>query len=132
MRIFASRQCADYAHASYAGSGEARVARVTFVVGVASCLVFVVSKPRWPRCAVIPDLHLHRQRTPSSAIYLSRAYLSVSDCVTHIWPIPSARPCLWYVTTFRVTFLSVTHHVRTHVRTYVLCENRSARQLHSH
>ena len=36
-----------------------------------------------------------------------------------------ARPCLWYVTTFRVTFQSVTHHVRTHVRTYVLCENRS-------
>jgi len=35
MRIFASRQCADYAHASYAGtgSGEARVARVTFAVG---------------------------------------------------------------------------------------------------
>ena len=35
MRICASRQCADYAHASYAGSGEARVARVTFAVGVA-------------------------------------------------------------------------------------------------
>ena len=88
MRIFASRQCADYARASYAGAGEARVARVTFAVGEASCLVFVVSKPRWPRYAVVPDLHLHRQRTPSSAIYLSRAYLSVSDCVTHIWPIP--------------------------------------------
>ena len=53
MRIFASRQCADYARASYAGAGEARVARVTFAVGEASCLVFVVSKPRWPRCAVV-------------------------------------------------------------------------------
>ena len=33
MRIFALRQCADYAHVSYAGAGEARVARVTFAVG---------------------------------------------------------------------------------------------------
>ena len=83
-----------------------------FAVGEASCLVFVVSKPRWPRCTVVPDLHLHRQRTPSSVIYLSRAYLNVSDYVMHIWPIP--RPCLWYVTTFRMTFLSVTHRVRTY------------------
>jgi len=60
MRIFASHQCTDYARASYVGAGEARVARVTFAVGEASCLVFVVSKPRWPHCAVIPDLHLHR------------------------------------------------------------------------
>jgi len=117
MRIFASRQCTGMRRLCVCGAGEARVAHVTLAVGEASCLVFVVSKPRWPRCSVVPDLHLHRQRTPSSAIYLSRAYLSVSDCVTHIWPIP--RPCLWYVTTFRVTFLSVTHHVRTYVRTYV-------------
>jgi len=26
---------------------------------------------------------------------------------------------IWYVTTFCVTFLSVTHHVRTYVRMYV-------------
>jgi len=26
----------------------------------------------------------HRQRTPSSAIYLSRAYLNVSDCDAHM------------------------------------------------
>jgi len=54
MRIFASRQCADYARTSYAGAGEARVALVTFAVGEASCLVFVVSKPRWLR--VVRDL----------------------------------------------------------------------------
>ena len=48
-----------------------------------SCLVLVVSKMQWPRCAVVPDLHLHRQRTLSST-HLSRAYLNVSDCVTHI------------------------------------------------
>ena len=28
MRIFATRQCADYARASYAGASEARVARL--------------------------------------------------------------------------------------------------------
>jgi len=49
-------------------------------------------------------------------IYLSRAYY-VSDCVTHIITAYT----VWYVTTFHVTFLSVTHHVRT----YVLSENRS-------
>jgi len=43
------------------------------------------------RRAIIPDLHLHCQRTRSSAInyiHLSQAYLNVSDCVTHIWSIP--------------------------------------------
>jgi len=35
MRIFALRQCVDYARASYAGAGEACVARVTFTVGEA-------------------------------------------------------------------------------------------------
>jgi len=91
MRIFASRQCADYARALHMRVQVRRAWHVfTFAEGEAtcSCLVFVVSKPRWPRCAVVPGLHLHSQRTPSSAIYLSRAYLSVSDCVTHIWPIP--------------------------------------------
>jgi len=34
MPIFASRRCADYARASYAVAGEARVARVTFAVGL--------------------------------------------------------------------------------------------------
>ena len=53
MRIFASpRSRTMRARASYAGAGEARVARVTFAVREASCLVFVVSKPRWPRCVV--------------------------------------------------------------------------------
>ena len=33
MCIFASCQCAGYAHASYAGAGEAHVAHVTFAVG---------------------------------------------------------------------------------------------------
>ena len=69
MRIFASRQCADYARTSYAGASEARVARVTFAVGEASCLVFVVSKPRWPRCAVVQE-----RRRP-------RSESSVSECV---------------------------------------------------
>ena len=48
-----------------------------------TCLVLVVSKLQWPSCAVISDLHLHRQRTLSST-HLSQAYLNVSDCLTHI------------------------------------------------
>jgi len=101
MRIFASRQCADYARARYMQVQVRRVWHMLrFAVGEASYLVFVVSKPRWPR-AVVPDLHL---------------YLNVSDCVTHTWPIPVPRPRLWYVTTFHVTFLSVTHHHTYFVR----------------
>jgi len=34
MRIFASRQCTNYVCASYACAGQARVARVTFAVGL--------------------------------------------------------------------------------------------------
>ena len=71
MRIFASRQCADYARACHM---RVQVRRAWHVLRLQlySCSVFVVSKPRWPRCGVVPDLHLHRQRTPSSAIYLSQ------------------------------------------------------------
>jgi len=32
-----------------------------------SCLVLVVSKPQWPRHAVVPDLHLHHQRVCASS-----------------------------------------------------------------
>jgi len=103
MRKDASRSCADYGRALYMRPGAVRV-------------VFSV---RSIQAAMAPLLH--RQ-------YLSRAYLNVSDCVTHI-SLHMAGLYLWYATTFRVTFLSVTHHVRTyvrtHARTYVLCENRS-------
>ena len=58
MRIFVLCQCADYVRASYAGAGEAHVARVTFGEKFGVCTQ--------ARCAIIPDLHLHRQRTPSS------------------------------------------------------------------
>jgi len=99
---------------SYAGAGEARCGMLRTLYS----LVFAVSKLRWPHRAIIPDLHLHHQRTPSA--HLSKLSIHVSECVTY-------GLYLWYVTTFHVTFLSVTHHVRTHVyiRTYVLCENRS-------
>ena len=84
MRIMPRASAADYARASYAGEVEARVAKCLLSL---SSLVFVlVSKPRWPRRTVIPDLHLHRQRTPSA--HLSE--LSISECVTIdyvIWPI---------------------------------------------
>jgi len=44
----------------------------------------------------------------------------VSDCATHISLQIMAGLYLWYVRTFRVTFLSVTHahHVATYVHTY--------------
>jgi len=85
MRIFASRYCTDCTrvicgcrwgvHAMcYVGCRLRR-----------GCLVFVASKPRWPHCAIVPGLHLHRQRTLSSA--------HLSDCVLHIWPISMVCTC---------------------------------------
>ena len=101
-----------YARASYVGAcrpGEARVARVrrSKLFGVCSI-----------QAAMAPLRRRPRPPSPSSAIYLSRAYLNVSNCVTHINYYGLGPACLWYVTIFRVTFLSVTHHVRT----YVLCD----------
>jgi len=90
MRIFASHQCADYARASYAGAGEARVARVTFANIRRSKLFGVCSI----QAAMAPLCRHPRPPSPSSStIYLSQAYLSVSDCVTHIWPIPIGPAC---------------------------------------
>jgi len=42
-------------------------------------LVFVVVSKL--QC-IVPDFHLHHQRTPWSAI--NYVYLNVSDCVTHM------------------------------------------------
>jgi len=120
-RIFASRQCTDYVRTSfmYAGAGEVCMARVTFTVGPAREKLFVVSKPQWHPRTVVPDLHLHRQSCrPRSSIWVEHIRMCQS-----VWRTYGLYQ--WYVTTFRVTFLSVTHHVRTHVCTYVPCENRS-------
>ena len=116
MCIFASCQCADYVCVSYAGAGAVCMACVTFTIGNRrSYLVFVVSKPQWSYCANVPDLHLHRQRTRSTTS------IEISECVR----LCDAHMAYTYgVTTFRVTFLSMTHHVRM----YVLCENRSSIQ----
>jgi len=82
---------------------------------------FVVSKPRWPRRAVIPDLHLHRQfYLVHMELILPRLSLIPAGRETNPpWPMPVVL-CddipppglyhIWYVTTFRVTFLSMTHH----------------------
>ena len=78
-----------------------------------SCLVLVVSKPQWHRCAVVPDCHLHCQKTLSST-HLSES--SISECV-RLCDAHNYGLYPWYVTTFCVTFLSVTHHVRTCIRT---------------
>ena len=119
MRIFTSRQiraqttCARVLYMR-PGAGEARVARVTIVVGA----VFSVCRTQ---AAMAPLKECCRLRS------ISESYLNVSDYVTHT-SLHMARLSLWYATTFRVTFLSVTHHVRTCIRTYVLCENRSSIQ----
>ena len=57
-----------------ARAGEVRVAHVTFAVGEAFGVCSIQTAR--PRYAVVPDLH--RQRMPSSAIYLES---SVSECV---------------------------------------------------
>ena len=129
MCIFASRQCADYAHVSYAGAGEAHMARVTFAVGSGEaqslfgvCSVQAIMAP--PHCY---SLHLHCQRTAINCIYLSRAYLNVSDCVMHIWP------SLWPWVRAHVCN-DLLHDIPerdppcTYIRMYVLCENRSSIQ----
>jgi len=72
--------CIEYAGT---GAGEARVAHVTFSVGEA---VWCLWYPSCDGPARLPS------PLPKNTIvrdqYLSRAYLKVSDCVTHIWPIP--------------------------------------------
>ena len=83
-------------------------ARGTCYVCCRSCLMFVVSMLRWPHRAIVPDLHLYRHRTLSSVInYLSRA---IWICQT-VWCTYGLYLC--YITTFHITFLSVTHHVHT-------------------
>ena len=70
------------ARASYVGTSEVRMTRVTFAVGRPrtrrSCLVLVVSEPQWPHGAIVPSLYLRRQRMLSSA-HLSE--LSISESV---------------------------------------------------
>ena len=101
------------------------MARVTFAVGRPrtrrSCLVLVVSEPQWPHHAVVPSLHLHCQRTLSSAHLFES---SISECVR----LCDAHDYSLYhmvLTLFHMTFLSLTHHVRM---SYVLSENRSSIQ----
>jgi len=72
MRIFASHQCADYVHMSYAGADYVHTSYAGADEGHMARYIccrrsYVVSKPRWPQRAVIPYLHLHAQRMPSSA-----------------------------------------------------------------
>ena len=85
------------------------------LLGVSSILAAMAMPRRCPRPSSPLSMNAVRDQ------YLSRPYLNVSDPVYGLH--------LWCVTTFRVTFLSVTHHVRTyvrtHIRTYVLCQNRS-------
>jgi len=47
---------------------------------------------------------------------LSFAHLSESRMCQTVWHTYGLY--LWYVSTFHVTFLSMTHHVRMYIRTY--------------
>ena len=60
--------------------------------------------------------------SPKNGVVRDLSESSVSECVrlcdAHM-AYTYALPVVRYVMTFRVTFLSVTHHVRTYARTYV-------------
>ena len=71
----ALRQCAVYACLSYAGAGKACAWHIYVAFAVEA--VWCVRR----EC---------RSLGSTTYIYLRWAYLSVSDCVTHIWPIPMA------------------------------------------
>ena len=125
MCIFASHQCTDYVCASYmyAGAGEARMTHVAFAAWEAVYSIQATMAP------------LRRRPWPLSQSP-KKSLSAINIWVERIWVCQTVWRTyglyLWYVTTFRVTFLSVTHQVRTyvctHVRTYVLCENGSSIQ----
>ena len=71
MHIFASRQCADYAHSSYAGADEACVARVTFAVGEAVWCLLQCCHPRPP------------SPSPENAVIREQLHLSESSVEFH-------------------------------------------------
>jgi len=119
MRIFASCQCADYAHASYMrGRGQVRHAwhmlhllyeKLFGVCSIQAAMAPLRRRPRppspLPKNVVVRDLR--------------RAYLNVSDCVMHIWPIPMP-----------VVYNDIPRDIpeRHPPCTYIFCENRSSIQ----
>ena len=79
MRIFASRQCADYVCASYmyvGAAGEVHAAHVTFAVGPREEKLFVVSKPQWPPTPLSPT---SISITKEAVVQISES--SVTECV---------------------------------------------------
>ena len=107
MHIFASHQCADYVCASYASAGEARV----------TC-VMLLQKKLFGVCSIQAVTALATSSSPTSIsiakehrwLHLSES--SISECVrlcdahmAYTWV-----GCM-YVTTFHVTFLSMTNHI---------------------
>ena len=75
-------------------------------------------------CSIQAAMAPPRPQPPSPSPKSAVIRISESS-ISDTWPIVPMDT----VTTFRVTFLSVTHHVCTyHAHTYVLCENRSSIQ----
>jgi len=104
MCIFASHQCADYVCTSYAGAGEAHVARICSIQATMVLL----------RYHSQPPSSLPKNTVIRNQLHLSESSVSeyVRLCDTHM-----AYTYGTYVMTFHLTFLSVTHHVRTYKRT---------------
>ena len=79
--------------------------------------MFVVSKPRGPATPL--SLTSIAKECRHLRSILSRAYLNVSDCVTHIWPIPMLMVC---------NDIPRDIPKRDPPRIYVLSENRASIQ----
>ena len=83
--------------------------------------MFVVSRPHGPTVpSSSTSIYITKERHRPRSISESSIYECVKLCDAHIYGL-----YLWYVMAFRMKFLSVTHHVHTHIHTYILCENRS-------
>ena len=114
------RLCMRMIPPSYAGADAARVAHVMFAVGEAVwCLLW------WPHHAVVPDLTKEHYCNYRNQLHLSE--LSISGCVTHIWPIPMAlgraHVCSYCQSTWHSWAWSTPC-----IRIYILCENRPSIQ----
>ena len=105
MRIFASCQCADYVHTSYADSGEACMACVTFAVEAVShnSPSAPSSRPPSPsskNAVIYNQLHVHLSESSiSECVRLCDAHMAyVRNDILH--DIPESDPPCTYVRTY--------------------------------
>ena len=123
MRIFALLQCTDYVRTSYM---RVEVRREWHLLRLVQEKLFGVCSIQ----AAMPPLHHHPRPpspSPKNTVVRDLSELSISECV-RLCDAHMAYTYVWYITTFRITFLSVTHHVHTRTYIRILCENRSSIQ----